>query len=84
MKLGHKKEKKKTGYFVILRKERESLRNVSWRFYNFRYFAMDGEIEPIQMFIAIGFVLQIMYISAVDVDYTSNWCLILKNSQEDK
>jgi hypothetical protein len=36
------------------------------------------------MFIAIGFVLQIMYISAVDVDYTSNWCLILKNSQEDK
>jgi hypothetical protein len=45
---------------------------------------MDGEIEPMQMFIAIGFVLQIMYISAVDVDYTSNRCLILKNSQEDK
>jgi hypothetical protein len=57
---------------------------------------MDGEIEPIQMFIAIGFVLQIMYVSAIgfvlqimyvsaiDVNYTSNRCLILKNSHEDK
>ncbi len=45
---------------------------------------MDDEIEPIQMFIAIGFVLQIMYISALDVDCTSNQCLILKNSQKDK
>lgn len=45
---------------------------------------MVGEIEPIQMFIAIGFVLQIMYISAVDVECTSNRCLIWKKSQEDK
>jgi hypothetical protein len=33
---------------------------------------MDDEIEPIQMFIAIGFVLQIMHITIVDVESTSN------------
>jgi len=33
---------------------------------------MVGEIEPIQMFIAIGFVLQIMHISILDVECTSN------------
>ncbi len=45
---------------------------------------MIGEIEPIQMFIAIGFVLQIMHITVVDVESISNWCLILNNSQEAK
>jgi hypothetical protein len=33
---------------------------------------MIGEIEPIQMFIAIGFVLQIMHITVVDVESISN------------
>lgn len=45
---------------------------------------MVGEIEPIQMFIAIGFVLQIMHISVVDLECTSNSCSILNKSQKDK
>jgi hypothetical protein len=44
---------------------------------------MVSDIETIQMFIALGFVLQIMHITVVDVECTSNWCLIINNSQED-